>query len=146
MPKPPQVPPNETRAHVGAFVRYLEFDRRVRPRTVEAYRYALGGYLKHLKARRVDPARAGRDAVLAYLEGQQRRNLSAATRFQAIIAIRQYHRFLLSAGHAGSDPTAGITLPKIEHKLPQPLTLEEAARLLDAPKGARFSHGGGFEI
>ncbi|MFH2203514.1 MAG: site-specific tyrosine recombinase/integron integrase [Elusimicrobiota bacterium] len=132
--------PYETEARLPDFLRYLEVERRVSANTVLTYRYSLRGYLRHLEIGGTQPAQMTRETVLAYLDDPKRRSLTPSTRHQAVFAIRLYHRFLRLKGYAETDPTANIPLPRVDHRLPQPLTVAEVEKFLAAPKGSKFIH------
>jgi integrase/recombinase XerD len=48
--------------------------------------------------------------------------------------VRSFHRFTLSEGMADRDPTSRISRSAPARRLPRPLTVDEAGRLLDAPR------------
>ena len=135
-PVSPELPHDATSANVAAFLAYLKRERRLSANSITAYRYAVTSYL----SRGGDPGRATRESVLAYLDARKADGLSASSLFQATIALRHYHRFLLLEGLAAADPMTGIRLPKLQSRLPQPLTLQEMEKLLAAPAGGRFKN------
>ena len=136
MPDSPKPRPDATSANVAAFLAYLEHDRRLCGNSITAYRYAVTSYLRSGG----NPSRATRVTVLAYLDSRKAEGLSASSIFQATIALRHYHRFLVLEGLAAADPMTGIRLPKLQSRLPQPLTLQEMEKLLAAPAGGRFKN------
>lgn len=136
MPDSPTPRPDATSANVAAFLAYLEHDRRLCANSIAAYRYAVTSYLRSGG----DPSLATRASVLAYLDARKAGGLCASSIFQATIALRHYHRFLVLEGLAAADPMAGIRLPRLQSRLPQPLTLQEMEKLLAAPAGGRFKN------
>jgi integrase/recombinase XerD len=96
--------------------------------------------MRFLASRGLTPATATRDDVMAYLEARRDARLASSSLFAAAIAIRQFHRFLAEQGHTKADPTTGMKLPKFKQRLPEPLSVQEMARLLDAPIGSKFNH------
>lgn len=126
-----------TWGNVGAFVAYLERERRLSAASVAAYRYAVNVYIRKT---RHNPALATRESVLAYLADRKAEGLSPSSLFQTTIALRHYHRFLVREGLAVADPMAGIKLPRLQSRLPQPLTQQEVDRLLAAPVGGRYKN------
>lgn len=137
MPDSPKPRRRATSANVAAFLAYLERERRLSAASVTAYRYALNVYLRSL---RHDPSLATKESVLTYLAERKTEGLSASSLFQATIALRHYHRFLVREGLAAADPMAGIKLPRLQSRLPQPLTRQEVDRLLAAPAGGRYKN------
>jgi integrase/recombinase XerD len=82
--------------------------------------------------------KAKRDDVLAYLEQKKNSGVKSASLFGIAIAIRQFHRFLVAAGHAAVDITSGMRLPKFKQRLPQPLSVNDIEKLLSLPTGNKF--------
>ncbi len=120
------------------FIRYLNVERNLSPRTWSSYRYQIRSYLKFLAARQLEVCSAGREDVLAYLERRKNDGLRSASVFSAAIAVRQFHRFLRDRGAAACDPTAGMSLPKYKQRLPEPLTSVDMEKLLAMPTGDKF--------
>lgn len=127
-------------AMLAGFMRHLRVERGLSPCTWASYGYQIRGYLRFLMDRGQTPAKATRDDVMAYLEARRDAHLASSSLFAAAIAIRQFHRFMTERGHAPADPTVGMKLPKFKQRLPEPLSVQEMARLLDAPTGNKFSH------
>jgi len=127
-------------AMLAGFMRHLRVERGLSPCTWTSYGYQIRGYLRFLVGRGQTPATATRDDVMTYLESRRDARLASSSLFAAAIAIRQFHRFLAERGHAQADPTIGMKLPKFKQRLPEPLSVHEMARLLDAPTGGKFNH------
>ena len=75
-------------------------------------------------------------AVRAYLQWLAAQGLSPRTQARRLSALRQFHRFLLTEGHRGDDPTATLDAPKQGRTLPDPLSEDDVTRLLDAARKA----------
>ncbi len=135
-----QLPIVAGNAHVDALVAYLEQERRLSPCSVEAYRYAVSGYLAYLNSLGREATSADKSVVCGYLAQKKQEGLSSSTIFQIIIALRHLYRFLNDRAVITSNPMIGIALPKLVSRLPQTLTLDEMERLLDAPRGNRFKN------
>jgi integrase/recombinase XerD len=54
---------------------------------------------------------------------------------RALAAVRSFHRFLVAEGEAELDPTAAAVRPRVPRSLPRPLSVEEVARIVEAPSG-----------
>jgi integrase/recombinase XerD len=122
------------------FLAYLEFERGLSRNTLEAYRSDLQQLGSHLD-------RTGRDAlavapgdleafVAALAEGDgQRPPVAPATLQRKVACLRSFYRHLRRAGVLPEDPTAQLRAPRQDRKLPQVLSREEVARLLEQPAG-----------
>lgn len=125
---------------IERFLDHLRVERGLAENTLEAYRRDLARYRAFLLRRRVrDGAIAAADDVrgfVAHLSAAVHadgRRYQASSVARALSAARAFHRFLVREGLAGDDPSAGVVRPKLPRSLPRPISVEEAARLLDGP-------------
>src|SRR3954469_25323806 len=120
------------------FLAYLEFERGLSRNTLEAYRSDLLQYGAYL---------AGRDALvvthsdlagfvtsLASGDGEKP-PVAPATLQRKVACLRSFHRHLRRQGVLDADPTANLRAPKQSRRLPQVLSRDEVAKLLEQPKG-----------
>jgi integrase/recombinase XerD len=139
-PDSQNAPQNATSAQLSAFLAYMAQERRLADNSLATYRYAVHSYLAHLTGLGIGPGQATKEIFLTYLEHRKRQGRAAGTLFQDVLATRHFHRYLLREGIAKDDPTAGIRLPTLKNRLPQPLSRAEMEKLLEAPKGKRFQN------
>jgi integrase/recombinase XerC len=133
-------------AELDAFLLHLRSERRLAERTIAAYRDDVAAFVAHC-ARHADGAvlqvadacREGnvRDYVAACrLAGNGARSVA-----RRLSALRTFFRFLMRRNRLASDPAAGVRAPRAARKLPQVLSADEAAAMLDArpadPREAR---------
>ena len=126
---------------VERFLDHLTVERGLAGNTVDAYRRDLTRYVAFLGRRGVeDPADAGEPEISAfvrelssseYLPGRPYRSSSVA---RALAAVRSFHKFLVREGDIDADPAEGVTRPKVPRTLPRPLTVDEVAALISAPR------------
>ncbi|MDP2956615.1 MAG: site-specific tyrosine recombinase XerD [Longimicrobiales bacterium] len=116
------------------FQDYLTFERGLSDRTLSAYGRDLGrwaSFLDRLGVRSpeaVTPAHL-RDWIFSLKEA----GLAPPSIRRAQSAVRTYYGFLLAEGSLAADPTERLESPKLGRRLPDFLTVEEVAALLDAP-------------
>jgi site-specific recombinase XerD len=72
------------------------------------------------------------DDLRAYQRHLAGRLKSPASRARALVAIRSWLRWLAKEGILERDLSNGITLPKLEQRLPKPIDPDELVRLLAA--------------
>lgn len=113
------------------FLRYLEVERNVSPRTVVAYRQALKDFRMQKNVRSWRNCRADdfRDYLFALMKRSQARSY---IRLQ-FSAFRTFYRFLVQRKNLRKDPVRELQLPKPEKKLPLVLTRQQIDELLAAP-------------
>jgi integrase/recombinase XerC len=113
------------------FLRYLEVERNVSPRTLIAYRQALGDFRaqKNVPSWRVCQADDFRDYLFELMKKKQARSY---IRLQ-FSAFRTFYRFLVERRNFPKDLVRELQLPKPEKKLPLVLTRQQIDELLAAP-------------
>ncbi len=113
------------------FLRYLEVERNVSPRTLIAYRQALADFRAQKNVRTWRNCRADdfRDYLFELMKKSQARSY---IRLQ-FSAFRTFYRFLVERKNLRKDPVRELQLPKPEKKLPLVLTRQQIEELLTAP-------------
>jgi len=112
------------------FLRHLTVERNASPRTVKAYREALGAFraLNKTPWKKCTPDDF-RDYLFAIMKRGQARSY---VRLQ-FSALRSFYKFLADRKGLRTDPVRQLQLPKIEKKLPLVLTRQQIDELLAAP-------------
>ncbi len=128
-------------SEMSRYLEHLMVERGLSPNTVAAYRRDLGRYVSFLAARDVtEPSQIDEFTVRSFLasvsastHGEDERPYRATSVARSLSSVKSFHRFLVRDGVTDGDPARGIAQPKLPRPLPHPLTVEEIARLLDAP-------------
>ena len=112
------------------FLRHLAVEQNASPRTLKAYRQALGAF----RARNSKPWKECstddfRDHLFAIMKRGQARSY---VRLQ-FSALRVFYKFLTDRKKLRIDPLRQLQLPKVEKKLPLILTRQQIEELLAAP-------------
>ena len=133
-------PPQPFEQLVLDFLAYLEFERGLSRNTLDAYRSDLqqfGCHLDRTGRSAVDATPADLEAFVAALAGGdgERPPVAPATLQRKVACLRSFYRNLLRSGALPEDPTAQLRAPRQDRKLPQVLTRDEVARLLEQPAG-----------
>lgn len=103
------------------------------PGTVREYRRHVAQFFAFLEGRGVDWKTPDRATVRAYLGTLAERGLSASTVGGQLAAIRSLYRHAARQGWIDGDPVAGVRSPKRPGRLPRVLSVDGAARLVEAP-------------
>jgi len=126
--------PLALQAAADEYLGWLQLEANRSPNTVRAYsaeiRRLLGflaarGHALHVKALRHEDLRAYQRHLAENLKGP-------ASRARALVAIRSWLRWIAREGLIATDLSNGITLPKLEQRLPKPIDPDELTRLLQA--------------
>jgi integrase/recombinase XerD len=119
---------------IQQFLDHLRVERELSVATLEAYGHDLAEFARFLTARGVGEVAAVRPGdVLDYLVALTTEQLSARSQARALVAQRQWFKFLRRERICETNPTEEIDLPHFGRKLPVFLSLDEVDRLLAAP-------------
>ena len=118
---------NWTQAIEG-FGKYIGVERGLSPHTCRAYESDVRQLTVHTGAE-IDPARIDADHIRAWLASLHRRR-SPATLGRKLASVRSFFRWLIREGVVREDPTAGLPMPKLEKRLPRPLSVDDCEQLI----------------
>src|SRR4029077_2752260 len=125
---------HDLQAAVSEYIGWLQLEANRSPNTVRAYQSELARLISFLAASGHSLALADlrHEDLRAYQRHLAGRLKGPASRARALVAIRSWLRWLAKEGLIERDLSNGITLPKLEQRLPKPIDPEELARLLAA--------------
>jgi site-specific recombinase XerD len=116
------------------YIGWLQLEANRSPNTVRAYDSEIRKLLGFLAAKEhsltVDGLR--HEDLRAYQQHLAGRLKSPASRARALVALRSWLRWIAREGLIERDLSNGITLPKLEQRLPKPIDPEELSRMLTA--------------
>ncbi|HEV2477695.1 MAG TPA: tyrosine-type recombinase/integrase, partial [Candidatus Dormibacteraeota bacterium] len=126
--------PHALQAASDEYIGWLQLEANRSPNTVRAYDSEIRRLLGFLAAKghslTIDGLR--HEDLRAYQQHLAGRLKSPASRARALVAIRSWLRWIAREGLIERDLSNGITLPKLEQRLPKPIDPDELARLLAA--------------
>ncbi len=126
-------PRGEAAAALERFLAHLA-GRNASLRTIVEYRRNAGEFLAFLEDRGVDWRQPDRATVRAYLSDLADRGLVASSVGSKLSATRSFYRHATREGWLTNDPLAGVRTPRRPRRLPRVLAVDEAARLVEAPR------------
>lgn len=122
---------------INAWFVYLMTERQLAALTVEAYRRDLGQFLQFLSGHFAQPpdlellfSLSVRD-VRAFLAMRRTKNVSSRSLARTMSALRMFYRFLERRGFGKNDAIRAVSLPKLPHTVPKPLTAPKATALIE---------------
>jgi site-specific recombinase XerD len=126
--------PIDLQAAANEYIGWLQLEANRSPNTVRAYDSELRKLFGFLAAsgHTLQLADLRHEDLRAYQRHLANRLKSPASRARALVAIRSWLRWIAREGIAERDLSNGITLPKLEQRLPKPIDPDELARLLAA--------------
>lgn len=113
---------------IDGFGRHLGIERGLSPNTRRAYEADVRQLTTHVGAG-VAPDAVDADQVRAWLASLHRRR-SPSTLGRKLASVRCFFRWLVREGVRRDDPTAGIPTPKLEKRLPRPLSIDDCEQLI----------------
>ncbi len=120
-----------TDLQVDRFLNYLAAEKGLAASTLSAYGRDLAAFLNHLERRHItQPQDVQGGDVVSFLEGLQRRGLSARTRARMLAALRGFFAFLVREEIIPANPTRDLHLPRLGQRLPRSLSPDEVKQLL----------------
>ena len=122
---------------VNAWFVYLMTERQLAAHTVEAYRRDLSQFLQFLGGHfgaAPDLKRlmslSARD-VRAFLAARRAQDVGSRSLSRSLSALRMFYRFMERRGLGKNDAIRAVSLPKLPHSVPKPLTAPKATALME---------------
>jgi integrase/recombinase XerC len=125
------------REAVEDWLAYLSVERQLAANTAEAYGRDVSQFLAFL-ARHLNRlsdmkqllALQARD-VRAFLAERRGEGVGSRSLARTLSALRMFYRFLERRGYGKNDAIRSVSLPKLPHSVPKPLTAPKATALVD---------------
>lgn len=116
------------------FLEFLSVERGLAKNTIDAYNRDLKSYIYYLKSKKISNIDCtNRTIIVSYLLLMQKEGKASSSISRACAAIKSFYQFLSRENIIKEDPTVDLDAPKLEHRLPKVLTLQEVERLLLQP-------------
>ena len=116
------------------YLNYVAVERGCSRNTVLAYGRDLRNYLAALREEGVTfPDQVTRERIEGHVRRLRESGLAASSVERAVSAIKGFHRFMVSERITLAHPAANLPLPKKPERLPDVISRERAAALLDQP-------------
>lgn len=115
------------------YLSYLAIERGSAAATVRSYAHDLATYRAFLASRGIEDASVvAREDIVAFEGAMQEEGLAPSTIARRLSTVRGYHRFLVREGLLSEDPSQTVRLPRKPASLPDVLSIDQVARMLDA--------------
>lgn len=117
------------RARIDAFLEMMSAERGASANTLDAYGRDLSDASEFLGG---TLCLAGRADIADWMKDLRARGMAASTSARKLSAVKRFFRFLFEEGDRADNPTAQIDGPKTNRAVPDVLSREEVAGLIDA--------------
>lgn len=119
---------------IQRFLDYLKAEKDVSPHTLSNYHRDISQFIVFLKGHgKISFSDVSAARIRTYLAHQQQAGLSKSSRARKLSSLRSFFKFLVREEYCSTNPTAHISLPKKDKKLPVFLDKKEISELLEAP-------------
>jgi integrase/recombinase XerC len=125
------------REAVEDWLAYLTVERQLAANTAEAYQRDISQFLaffgrqqNKLPDMKQLFALSARD-VRAFLAARRGEGVGSRSLSRSLSALRMFYKFLERRGYGKNDAIRAVSLPKLPHSVPKPLTAEKATALVD---------------
>jgi len=120
------------RTEIDRFLGHLRDERRLSPRTVDAYARDLAVLARYAEEQGIPAWRRVTAHDVRGLAGSaRRRGLSGRSIQRLLSSVRSFYRYLLREGRASHNPGDGVSAPRTTRRLPDTLDPDEMGRLLE---------------
>ena len=119
---------------LNLFFGFLENDKKVSNNTLQSYKRDLKQFEKYIEEQGEDYSKITDEEIKTYIKYMQEIGKKPSTISRGIASIRSFYQYEARNKKVENDPTEGIQSPKIEKRVPNVLTSNEVALLLEQPK------------
>jgi len=124
-------------AEIGHWLGYLNAERRMSPKTLDAYRRDVGQFLDFLGDHLGEAPTLKQLAALspqdvrAFMAARRARGIGSRSLMRGLAGARSFARFLERNGKGKVAALAAVRAPKLSKTLPKPLSIATARRISD---------------
>ena len=122
--------------HLAQFLQHLKYERNLSPHTLRNYASDLDQFKAHLfaieKRDDINVADIDRLTIREWMaslhEGHKKTSVA-----RKLASLRTFFQFLIREGKLEANPAKMVATPRIERKLPNHLSIEDAVRFIETP-------------
>ncbi len=125
---------------IAKFLEYLRFQKNASPHTVRNYESDLGQFYSFLTTTPEGNPRPAPEleqidnlTIREFLGSLYRRSNKKSSAARKLAALRSFMKYLCLQGAINANPARIVASPKLESRLPETMTLEGVAGLVEAP-------------
>lgn len=122
---------------IADFLAFLRHEKNASPHTIAAYGRDLREAAAYLKDREVRWDRASNVVLRGFLAELHEKKRRKSTIGRKLAALRSFYDFCVRTKRTAENPAQMLATPRQDKRVPSFLTEDEAAELLELPRGAR---------
>ena len=116
---------------LNLFFGFLENEKKVSSNTLQSYKRDLKQFEKYIEENNEDYSKITDEGIKDYISHMQEIGKKPSTISRGLASIRSFYQYEAKNKNVENDPTEGIQSPKIEKRIPNVLTSNEVALLLE---------------
>ena len=130
--------PSELQAACEGWLAHLEHERDAADLTLQAYERDLRQFMSFLKRHWGHPptlhslGTIDAKVIRAFLSARRRQGMASRSLARTLSALRMFFHWLEASGTLKNRAVQTITLPRVPHSVPKPLTVDKAAQVMAA--------------
>ncbi|MHC6179464.1 site-specific tyrosine recombinase XerD [Clostridium sp. JNZ X4-2] len=101
--------------------------------TMDAYVRDIDKFYNFIKDRKENIEEVEIISIMAYVQYLQKAGKAISSIVRNIVSLRNFYKYLMLKGIVNENPILYYQIPKVEHNVPEVLTIEEVDKLLDSP-------------
>lgn len=122
--------------HIEEFIEYLHNIKKTSENTTVSYRRDLYKWMDYMNNQGIDSVNdVTEEHLKAFVEYLEEKKFKATTISRNIAAIKALYHYLFKEKIVEEDISDCIHAPKVEKKLPEIMSIEDAVRLIEQPNG-----------
>lgn len=122
---------------IAEFLAFLKHEKNASPHTIAAYGRDLREIAAYLKDREVRWDKASNVILRGFLAELHEKERKKSTIGRKLAALRSFYDFCLRTKRIAENPAQMLATPRQDKRVPSFLTEDEAAELLELPRGAK---------
>ncbi|MFV0313728.1 MAG: site-specific integrase, partial [Anaerotignum sp.] len=120
---------------INEFADYLRDEKKSSENTMLSYIRDLKGFSVYMNDCGIfDVTHVNHTNIMAYVYELENRKKASSTISRNVASIRAFYNFLLRKNVVVENPAINISLPKMEKKMPEILSLKKVEQLLEQPQ------------
>ena len=114
---------------------YIDFlkEKKMSDNTVDAYSRDLKRFSNFLIERNENILKINVITLMAFTQELKKKGKANSSIARNIVSIRNFYKYLIRKNIIHEEPTINYEMPKIQHNIPEILTVGEVDRLLSSP-------------
>ena len=123
--------------HLAQFLQHLKYERNMSEHTLRNYASDLEQFREYLlkieKRDDIPVEQIDRLTIREWMAELHTANKKKTSIARKLASLRTFFQFLIREGHLESNPAKMVATPRIERKLPNHLSMEDAVRFIETP-------------